>query len=284
MSVDTIHWIIAVWLFAVGGAVGSFLNVVIYRLPAGRSLVWPPSHCPKCNTAIRWYDNVPILSWLLLLGRCRDCRGKISVRYPAVEAATATLFLVLGVVECLWDGANLPREPGRGAWTLGQLYGIYAYHLLLFCTLLETVLIEWDHKRVPPKLFAPALIGGILAPLAWPHLHPVAATAALDGWMAGLVDGGAGLAAGTVLGWLASGLVELNRKTGITLALGCVGLFLGWQAVCVIAVPTIAIQLLLPSLRPLLPGTRRIPPTVWLATAALVWVLAWATLVDRWPC
>ncbi|MEA2146241.1 MAG: leader peptidase (prepilin peptidase) / N-methyltransferase, partial [Solirubrobacteraceae bacterium] len=81
----------AVFAAAVGAAIGSFLNVVIYRLPRGESLVHPASHCPGCEHAIRPYDNVPVLAWLWLRGRCRDCRIKISARYPGVEALTAAL-------------------------------------------------------------------------------------------------------------------------------------------------------------------------------------------------
>src|SRR5574340_1482121 len=71
-SSDVLVWIVAVWLFALGGAIGSFLNVVVYRVPAGMSLVEPGSHCPHCKRPIRWFDNVPILAWILLWGRCRD--------------------------------------------------------------------------------------------------------------------------------------------------------------------------------------------------------------------
>src|SRR5262245_6059694 len=88
-------WILPVWLFAVGSMVGSFLNVVVYRLPAGKSIVHPGSHCPACGHSIRWYHNVPIVSWLLLGGRCYDCRAKISPRYPLVELATGVLFVAL---------------------------------------------------------------------------------------------------------------------------------------------------------------------------------------------
>ena len=71
-----------------GLVVGSFLNVVIHRLPQGGSLLWPGSHCPRCQAPVRWYDNLPVLSWLLLRGRCRSCRVAISARYPAVELLT----------------------------------------------------------------------------------------------------------------------------------------------------------------------------------------------------
>ncbi len=101
-------WLMAVWVAALGGMIGSFLNVVVYRLPAGLSVVHPGSHCPKCNHAIRWFDNVPVFSWLFLRGRCRDCRAAIAIRYPLVEAATMAMFLLLAFAELFTGGANLP--------------------------------------------------------------------------------------------------------------------------------------------------------------------------------
>ena len=76
-----------------GLAIGSFLNVVAYRLPRRESLNYPSSRCPQCGTAIAWYDNVPLVSWLALRGRCRHCATPISVRYPLVEATTAIVFV-----------------------------------------------------------------------------------------------------------------------------------------------------------------------------------------------
>ena len=82
---------------AIGLAIGSFLNVVIWRVPRGESVVKPPSHCPRCQQAIRPRDNLPVLSWLRLRGRCRDCGAHISARYPAVELATAVVFGLLAL-------------------------------------------------------------------------------------------------------------------------------------------------------------------------------------------
>ncbi|MDH5186867.1 MAG: prepilin peptidase, partial [candidate division WOR-3 bacterium] len=79
-------------LFIFGLAVGSFFNVCIYRIPRGKSLIHPPSHCPNCKKPIKPYDNIPVLSYILLAGKCRDCRKSISIRYPAVELLTAILF------------------------------------------------------------------------------------------------------------------------------------------------------------------------------------------------
>jgi leader peptidase (prepilin peptidase)/N-methyltransferase len=81
--------------FALGAIVGSFLNVIIHRYPREESIVFPPSHCPHCNAPIRWYDNVPILSYAVLRGRCRACRGTISPRYPLVELANALFYLAI---------------------------------------------------------------------------------------------------------------------------------------------------------------------------------------------
>jgi len=83
---------LSLWVITVGACVGSFLNVVVYRLPLRKSLVHPPSHCPVCGHSIRWHDNVPVFGWLTLRGKCRDCRSPISVRYPCVEGFCGLFF------------------------------------------------------------------------------------------------------------------------------------------------------------------------------------------------
>ena len=91
-----VQWVIAGMLFVFGACIGSFLNVVIYRLPSGLSIVSPPSRCPKCKTQLRATDNIPIVSWLMLRGRCRTCAVWISARYPFVELLTAVVFARIG--------------------------------------------------------------------------------------------------------------------------------------------------------------------------------------------
>src|SRR5271157_5409514 len=86
---------LSIFLMCVGAAVGSFLNVLIFRIPEGQSIVLPSSHCQKCGHAIRVYDNIPIISYLILRGKCRDCHEKISLQYPIVEAITAVMSLLL---------------------------------------------------------------------------------------------------------------------------------------------------------------------------------------------
>ena len=280
LSPEAVNWLIGVWLFAFGGVIGSFLNVVVYRLPTGMSVVEPGSHCPACKVPIRWFDNVPIFSWIILRGRCRDCRSEIAMRYPIVEGITAGLFLLLGAVECLGGGANLPLqgvEPSAG------LYAICAYHLLLLCTLLAAVLIEYDGHRLPARLFGPALLAGIAAPMDWPHLHPVPAPflpfwAAVPREFARFVGGPTGLAFGVLLGWLASCPCGARWRTGLIFTSACVGAFLGWQAAVVLWIVTLAIHLPVAILGRRRPGVRRIPPTTWLAPAALAWILLWTWL------
>jgi leader peptidase (prepilin peptidase)/N-methyltransferase len=129
-------------LAAVVGAVfGSFLNVVAYRLPRGESLSRPRSRCPQCQTAIKPYDNVPVLSWLALRGRCRSCRAPISARYPLVEAVTGLLCALVVSVKGFDEDAILG--------------------LVLVLLLVPITLIDLDHQIIPNKL---SLTGAVLAP------------------------------------------------------------------------------------------------------------------------
>jgi leader peptidase (prepilin peptidase) / N-methyltransferase len=94
--VEQSPWIVLLFLFVLGSVIGSFLNVVIYRLPRKMNIAWPPSQCTACGHPIRWYHNVPIFGWLWLRGRCRDCGVKISPRYPLIEFAVGLVFAAIG--------------------------------------------------------------------------------------------------------------------------------------------------------------------------------------------
>ncbi|HPA81522.1 MAG TPA: A24 family peptidase [Thermoanaerobaculales bacterium] len=134
--------LVIVYALAVGAVVGSFLNVLIWRVPRGMSIIRPGSHCPACGAAIRWFDNVPILSWLALGGRCRRCRGRISLRYPVVEAAAG----LLAVAALLRYGLSLP--------------GLEA--LLFSWTSLALGLIDLEHQILPDVMTYPAIAFGLL--------------------------------------------------------------------------------------------------------------------------
>lgn len=266
------------------------MNVVVYRLPAGMSLIQPGSHCPRCKRSIRWHDNVPIFGWLVLGGRCRDCQAAIPVRYPGVEAFTALVFLGLGTLELLAHAMNLPVRPVVMSDSLicpplglGELGGILAYHLLLVSTLLCAALIAYDGHRLPWRLWIPALLVGGIAPMVWPHLRPVPACIGFEGWWAGLVDGLAGVAVGLLLGRFAAMLWPSHDRFGLIAMFGAMGLFLGWQAATAIAVVCAAIRLPLHGLALLWPSWRSLPPTTWLAATTLFWLLAWKPLFACWP-
>ncbi len=145
----------AVWLFAFGAAVGSFLNVCIYRLPESGSLLRPSSHCPKCKHPIRWRDNVPILSYLLLRGRCRDCGTHISLQYPLVEFLTASLFVLLAAVFLM----------------RGEPLSCIAVYLALTCILIVSSFIDLEHTIIPDEITIPGMILAPVASLAFPLLH-----------------------------------------------------------------------------------------------------------------
>ena len=128
------------WLALFGAVIGSFLNVVVYRLPLGKSLVSPPSQCPKCSHRIRWFDNVPVFGWLMLGGKCRDCKEPISVRYPLVEFFCGLVFGLL---------AFLTLEKGGGAADVGNLLALAGIQSVLIVSLFAIGLIEFDQKPIP---------------------------------------------------------------------------------------------------------------------------------------
>ena len=290
MTPAAFELILAMWLAALGGAIGSFLNVVVYRLPLGMSLSRPGSHCPKCQHPIRWFDNVPVLGWLTLRGRCRDCRAPISPRYPLIEAAVALLFLTVGVVEALSGGANLPSRPvpvpDGLLWpslSFNQAGTIAAFHLLLLTTLLAAALIEYDRAPVPWRLAAPAVLIGFAAPLAWPWLRPVPAALLAQGWQPALLDTLAGLSAGLALALLTRPLVRPISRTGWTMGLLLIGLFLGWQAALALTLAALILHLLSRAVQKLLPRLIDVPATAWLTLGALAWILAWRQIAGPWP-
>ena len=145
--------LILAWTGLLGACVGSFTNVVAWRLPRQESVVFPGSHCPKCGHAIRWHDNLPVLGWLLLRGRCRDCDAAISWRYPAVEALSAGLWISALLV---WPGA------GGG---LPDLWLPWAGFPLI-ALLLPLVLIDLDHLWLPEPLCRWGVVLGLLVSTA----------------------------------------------------------------------------------------------------------------------
>ncbi len=150
------------WVFVFGACIGSFLNVVIWRLPREESIVHVPSHCPKCNKDIRWFENIPILSWLALRGRCSKCRAPISPRYIFVEALTGFLFIAV------WFRAwQIWRVAPHRAWPPSM---IFAY-LFLVAALMAISFIDIDHRIVPNEITYFGVAVGLVTAVIWPGTH-----------------------------------------------------------------------------------------------------------------
>jgi leader peptidase (prepilin peptidase)/N-methyltransferase len=190
--------------FAVGAAIGSFLNVCIWRVPAGESVVFPPSHCPQCDTRIRSRDNIPLISYLLLRGRCHACGGGISLRYPAVEALTGLLFALL-LYQFGWSPIVVSRA-------------------LFVAALIVMSFIDLDHQIIPDGISLPGIvIGLVLAGIGYgPPL--------MDSAVGALLGGG-------ILWAVAAGYHALTGRDGMgggdIKLLAMIGAFLGWRAVLV---------------------------------------------------
>jgi leader peptidase (prepilin peptidase)/N-methyltransferase len=233
------YWLIVV--FVIGATVGSFLNVVVARLPFEKSLFWPSSRCGKCHEPIRWYDNLPLISYLWLRGRCRACGQPYSIRYFFVELVTALGFAGLYWLELV---LNVHDWPTRGhVWAIGigqypwSWWIGYIWHALLFSLLLAASVCDLQTREIPLgiTLFGTliGLVGAILMPWPWPWT-PAEATPAVPAglpqgmaWMAGHIQQGiyAWPPCGPLPGWLAPGG---NWQTGLVtgLAGALVGAFL----------------------------------------------------------
>jgi leader peptidase (prepilin peptidase)/N-methyltransferase len=196
--------LLGLYAAVLGLIVGSYLNVVVHRLPRGISTVLPRSRCPQCGAAIRARDNLPLVSYLFLGGRCRDCGAPISWRYPAIEALTSALF-----VAC--------------ALTFGLTLAALA--AALFCCLLVVLAaIDLEHLMLPDRITLPGIVAGVA-------LQPWIGWA---GWRGALL--GAALGGGVLLG-LYGAWYLVRREEGLGLGdvkmLAMVGAFLGWRGVVV---------------------------------------------------
>lgn len=277
------------WLATLGGCIGSFMNVIVHRIPAGKSIVHPGSQCPHCGHAIRARDNIPVLSWFLLRGRCRDCKGTISFRYPLVEGTVALLFVLVGVVQVGTGGANLP---GAAMRTGAGVLGVTVYHLVLLCGLLCIALIRYDGNEVRLRLIVPLVAVGFIAPMGAP-LRPVSASGALswaeyqENFFPAVATGALGCTLGVALGGLTGGTMRKEgwaKRTGHrSVAAGLVGIYLGWQAVLVVTLFT-AVLYLVDSMVTRWLGLRPgVPWSAWLALASLAYILMWSSIGERLP-
>jgi leader peptidase (prepilin peptidase)/N-methyltransferase len=288
-------WFACAWAYVFGACVGSFLNVVIYRLPAGLSLLHPGSRCPHCKTPIRATDNVPILGWLRLAGRCRACRAAISPRYPAVEFAVGAVFTLLAALEPLADGINLPPLRGGtlGGWNGELLAAVYAYHLTLMCGLMCAALIEYDGHALPLRLFVPLVLVGVTVPFVWTEVRPVAShwpamLQSLDPGEPAVRDAVAGTAIAALLAFAAHPWATRKRDRRVDwrsmlAALIWIGLFLGWQATCAVATLSASTRFAIVLAGRIRGKAPRIGLIGCLALWSFVWIVGWKPIVSRCP-
>ncbi|HLU39632.1 MAG TPA: prepilin peptidase [Planctomycetota bacterium] len=210
-----------------GACVGSFLNVVIWRLPRGTFLAdGKRSICPNCREPIPWYRNVPIVSWLVLRGRAPCCGARIAVRYVLVEAVTALLFWALVVRPPSGLVAWPPNWPGSGAFVL---------HAYFVSTLIACTVIDIDHRILPDRLTKPGMVVGVLGSFVVAEAYGRLAVRASPTAQAVLFSA-AGLLAGFALTWSVRQLATLLfRKEamgrGDVKFMGAIGAFVGWQDV-----------------------------------------------------
>ncbi len=229
------HAIYILFLFALGACIGSFLNVVVWRLPRGESLASPPSRCPKCAHKLAWYDNIPVFGWIFLRGKCRYCKASISARYPIIEAITGGLFVFYYVMFFMVDlGPASPyalamSDPTSGAYytefqrplSIAQDWPMYALYMFVIASLLAASLIDAELFIIP--LGIPWLMAGVGVVfhtiIDTPHT-PGALSASAPG-AALAAGGGLGLACSVamwLMGWLRTSfpqgepLLEVDRE------------------------------------------------------------------------
>ena len=244
---------LAFLFLAVGLIVGSFLNVCIYRLPRKESVNWPGSHCTTCNRSLAWYENIPVVSWLVLRGRCRTCRDPISVIYPAVEVITGLVFLA--------------------AYELYGLTLLTAVRIAFACAMIVLFAIDLRHRILPNVITVPGIVAGFVASLWLP-----------PGWQSsliGLLIGGGVLFAVGEAYYRTRGVEGMGM--GDVKMLAMIGAFLGW--------PLMLLTLILASFTGAILGLAMIvsgrggakaalPFGTFLAVGALVSAVAGQPIVD----
>ncbi len=189
-------------LFIFGSCIGSFLNVCIYRLPNSKSIVYPPSACPGCDTPIRFYDNIPILSFLLLRGKCRNCQAVISLRYPLVELMVG-LFAVCAYL--------------KFGFTLEALITYF-----FIASLIVITFIAIDHRIIPDAISLPGIPIGFAASFFLPSITTMES-------LTGILVGGGSL---LLVAWIYSLITKKEGMGGGDIKLlAMIGAFVGWQGV-----------------------------------------------------
>ena len=221
-------------VFVFGAVIGSFLNVCVHRMPRDQSIVTPPSHCPHCNHHIRWIDNIPLVSYLVLRGKCRHCGASISPRYFLVELLTAVLFLLMWLKLTQWD-----HPPVHGIYFLkGPI------NWLVIGGLIVATFIDFEHYIIPNEITIGGIVVGLVLSAVYPPLQPVDlftswmlkfGPAGMPAWGAALFRSFTGVLVGglTLLAVAMIGEAIFRKEAmgmGDVKLLAAIGAFFGWQS------------------------------------------------------
>jgi leader peptidase (prepilin peptidase)/N-methyltransferase len=276
----------AIFVGVLGAIIGSFLNVVIFRLPREESIVFPNSRCPQCSTAIHAYDNIPVISYLLLRGRCRTCSASISARYPAVEALTGILFVAVFLHDAFARNGPTAALP---------------FDLAFVSALVALIFIDAEHMILPDAINYPGIVFALVARLLLPFLMGANAfddlaslshVSFLEGlplWAVSLIGAVLGALAGGGSLWLMGWLWEKLRGVeamglGDVKMMFMVGAFLGWR----LAVLTIFLGVVTASLAGILLMLRRgernmqmlLPFGIFLGIGSIIALLAGTRIIS----
>lgn len=260
MTPEFLAWYGPLVSLLIGLCIGSFLNVCIYRVPRDQSIVRPRSFCPECRTSIAWYDNLPVVSYLILRGRCRACQTRISPRYPLIELLTGALFVAV------WN--RFGPDP------LTLVFWVMIGGLII------ATFVDFEHMIIPDSVSLGGMVFGLAVSALWPQLHGEA------GVVPSLVQSAVGLVCGSGFLWLVAMLGKRAFKKdamglGDVKLLGAVGSLLG--------VPGVIYTILVSSLIGTVVGLTliaigghqwrsRLPYGPYLAIGAATWVLGG----DQW--
>lgn len=311
-------WLVIVFLL--GAAVGSFLNVCIYRLPYEKSILWPSSRCGACLQPIRWYDNLPLISYWLLRGRCRTCRTRFSSRYFFIELFVGLCFVGLFYLEVVRNVLGLEvLAKQKAAIAMGVIplegWMVFGFHAVLFSFLVVASVVDIDHLEIPlPITVTGTLVGLVGGTILWPWLpatvgprapgfglptfppgiYPWPVWTDLPSWLpprspwTGLATGVAGVLAGMLVLRGISFLFKKGRgREGIGMGdadlMMMVGSFLGWQPVIVAFFVAVFPGLVFGLGQLVLRGDKPFPYGPSLAAGSVLTWLAWQPITRAFP-
>jgi leader peptidase (prepilin peptidase)/N-methyltransferase len=303
------------WIFTVGLCVGSFLNVVASRLPYEKSLIWPGSSCDSCLQPLRWYDNVPVFSWLFLGAKSRCCKARLSWQYPLVELGTGLAFVGLFYLEMVRNTQGLPIIRERWGMAPGMVVPeglfLFLHHAILLSFLIAASLCDLMEMEIPFTLTMTGTVVGLifsmlmpwpfpadvavlnlLRPMPfppfhgvypWPVWYPLPEWLPAGSWQLGLVTGLAGAVAGTAVLRAVRWLFSVGRGieglgVGDADLMMMAGAFVGWQIVVIAFFISVGPGLIFAIARIIIKGDQMLPFGPSLAMGIMIALVCWTSL------